>query len=225
MSERTTGIYYLCKWAGIYELSQYLVRSWASRHEFVEQHMCPAVGQRILDLGCGTGSILNHLPKVEYVGVDANHRYIKLANDRFGSRGRFQVGDVTDVDSFPSGSFDLVIALGVMHHLDDEQVARTLDGVREVLRDGGRFVSHDPVLTDPQPRWSRWWVRRDRGRHVRWDRDLLALVQPQFAAVNASVTHKSLRIPFSEINLVCHSGHRTTSPQSPDHASGHSPSN
>ena len=38
-------------------------------------------GDRILDIGCGTGDILKSLPHFEYVGSDTNEMYILQSKD------------------------------------------------------------------------------------------------------------------------------------------------
>lgn len=46
-------------------------------------------GDRILDIGCGTGDVLHSLPHVQYVGFDINEKYIATAKRRFKGRGEF----------------------------------------------------------------------------------------------------------------------------------------
>lgn len=203
MGESTAGLYFFLRLGFVYELSQRCVRSWNSRQRFVESILRPQKGDRILDIGCGIGSILEHLPEVDYIGVDANEHYIAMARRKFGSRGNFKVGDAGQLERMPQEEFDLVIALGVMHHCEDEIVSQMLRQASRLLRPRGRFVSHDPVYVAGQSWASRFFVGLDRGRHVRSANGIVELVRPYFHEVEERVVHDSLRIPFSEIILQC----------------------
>ena len=47
-------------------------------------------GHRVLDIGCGSGDVLQLMPStVAYVGVDASKAYIEAARKRFWHRGEF----------------------------------------------------------------------------------------------------------------------------------------
>ena len=52
----------------VYELHQYLIRGNAYAPEFVSRYIKAKPGDRVLDIGCGTGVMLHYLPEVEYVG-------------------------------------------------------------------------------------------------------------------------------------------------------------
>ena len=42
------------------------------------------------------------------------------------------------------GAFDIILAIGLLHHLDDQQTAALLGAARRRLKPGGRMVSHRP---------------------------------------------------------------------------------
>jgi SAM-dependent methyltransferase len=99
-------------------------------------------GMRLLDLGCGPGSItLGLAEKVapgEVVGVDLQPSQVAQAQELSAARGvknvRFEVADIYQL-SFPDGSFDAVFAHVVLMHL--REPVRALTEMRRVLRPGG----------------------------------------------------------------------------------------
>jgi len=74
-----------------------------------------ADGERVLDVGCGTGSlsasILSASSNTEVVGVDPSSTFVDTARDRLRDpRARFETGDAQSL-GFPSGSFDRTMAM------------------------------------------------------------------------------------------------------------------
>jgi SAM-dependent methyltransferase len=132
-------------------------------------------GDRILDIGCGTADILAHLPEVDYLGFDSSDRYVEAARERFGDRGHFVTAVPTDIDD-AFGDRTLVMAIGVLHHLDDETAHEALELAAKALRPGGVFVSVDPTLTDDQHAVARFLIQRDRGQFVRTPEQMQHLV-------------------------------------------------
>ena len=75
------------------------------RHDYVRRHLRPHAGERVFDLGCGPGDILEALPEVDYVGIDLDPNYIAAATARWGQRGKFRCEDVAvSAARQPSGS-------------------------------------------------------------------------------------------------------------------------
>jgi SAM-dependent methyltransferase len=99
-------------------------------------------GMRVLDVGCGAGSITLGLAEAvapgEMVGVDLQPSQVEQARALGAVRGvrnvRFEVADVYRLP-FPDGSFDAVFAHAVLMHL--REPVRALVEVRRVLRPGG----------------------------------------------------------------------------------------
>jgi SAM-dependent methyltransferase len=176
---------------------------------FAERYVRAQPGQRVLDIGCGTGILLGYLPAVEYVGFDPSDDYITSAQARPVRGARFFVGDVNDIDPASLGRFDVVVALGVLHHLDDTAAARLFDIAATVL-DDGRLVTIDPCYSPNQSRLSRAVVARDRGGAVRTVDAYRALAARRFADVQTHEHHDLLTIPYSHVVLECR-GVRTVS--------------
>lgn len=103
-------------------------------------------GDRVLDLGCGPGSLWpswQTLPAPgRLVGVDISAGMIEQAQ-RKHPRGEFLVGRAHELP-FEGGSFDLVVASAVLHHIPDEHLPAALAEIARVLDEHGRLVGREP---------------------------------------------------------------------------------
>ncbi|MET9539700.1 class I SAM-dependent methyltransferase [Streptomyces sp. NPDC006553] len=114
-------------------------------------------GRRILDAGCGAGSLSAALRERGAVvtGVDASAAMLALARRRLGEDTALHVADLRDPLPFDDGAFDDVAASLVLHYLEDW--GPTLAELRRVLRPGGRLIAsvdHPSVayaFQDPRP--------------------------------------------------------------------------
>lgn len=109
----------------------------------------PRGGERILDLGCGTGTLAVMLkvasPESEIVGLDADPAALALAREKAESAGvsvAWQQGMVFE-PPIEAGAFDVVVSSMVFHHLTTEQKRATASATGRILRPGGRFVLTD----------------------------------------------------------------------------------
>jgi SAM-dependent methyltransferase len=90
-------------------------------------------GQRVLDLGCGSGHLLAALRPSVGVGIDISRPAVREATERYGGPGlRFLEGDFADprVLARAGGPFDAILLVNVVTHLTDVQAA--LDALHAV---------------------------------------------------------------------------------------------
>jgi SAM-dependent methyltransferase len=190
----------------VYEAWSRLVGGEKGRSTLVRDYVRPTPGERVLDLGCGPGELLAHLGEVDYTGVDISGEYIEQARRRYGGRGEFRVGDATELDEDLTG-FDLVLAFGVVHHLDDRGAQRLFGAAATALAGGGRFVSVDPTLTSDERRpLARLLINGDRGGHVREPGEYERLATTTFPSTRCEVRKDLLRIPYAHCVLECQTG-------------------
>ena len=111
-------------------------------------------GQRVLDIGCGTGSLLVQIkrkyPNVEVVGLDPDPRALARAR-RKGQRSALSFHlDQGFADELPyaDGTFDRVFSSFMFHHLEDLSKVRTLREVRRILKPGARLHLMDFAKTE-----------------------------------------------------------------------------
>jgi SAM-dependent methyltransferase len=200
---RTGGIRSVLSLPAAFRAYQRVVGARSFKRSVIVTHLRPRPGDRVLDLGCGPGDVVDDLPGVEYVGLDFSERYIENARGRFGDRCSFIVADVLEVDPTALGTFDLVHAHGLLHHVDDAVATRACALAAAVLAPSGRFVTADPCFHPDQSRFARFTVSRDRGQSVRTPAEYRALAEPSFARVDVVVEHSPLHIPHTAAVLVC----------------------
>jgi SAM-dependent methyltransferase len=187
-----------------YRLFQRMVSADYARKTYLAEYVKPAPGDKILDIGCGPADILNYLPAVAYTGLDISPEYIEAARKRFGTKGRFCCGDAgLATIQGEEGSFHLVMANGVLHHLDDERASKVFDLARRALRAGGYFVTYDGCYVPQQSRLVRWLLAKDRGQFVRPLQEYLRLASAHFSQVQPDVRHDLLRIPYTHLIMRC----------------------
>jgi cyclopropane fatty-acyl-phospholipid synthase-like methyltransferase len=167
----------------------------------------PKFGDRILDIGCGPGDTLPYLPDVNYVGFDASQEYIKAAQMRYGNDrfacATFICQQVSTTTLKDSSCFDIVLAIGILHHLDDAEALQLFRLAQTALKPGGRLITFDGVFVEKQSPFARYIISRDRGQNVRTREGYLAIASQVFSQITVSIRHDLLRIPYTHIILEC----------------------
>lgn len=121
----------------------------------------------ILDIGCSTGSCGRGAVPIErnrYVGIDIVPEYVALAARRCPA-GKYLVMDARNL-TFPDSSFDVVLFVGALHHMDDGLIKSLFREIRRVLRDGGVVLCAEPVFTKGKI-LSTFFLNHDRGKYIR----------------------------------------------------------
>ena len=203
MPERSAGPWALLKRASVYTAVQNLIGGPHLRRYIVERYIRPRPDDRILDVGCGPADFVPLMSGVDYLGIDHNSGYIEQARGRYGGRARFLHADVCDDGASIGGAFDIVLAIGLLHHLDDQQTAALLGAARRRLKPGGRMVSIDPALTVPQHWIARLIIRNDRGQHVRPAIEYERLARAEFSKVQTELRTDLLRLPYTHVIMQC----------------------
>ncbi|MER5261722.1 class I SAM-dependent methyltransferase [Actinosynnema sp. NPDC002837] len=97
-------------------------------------------GRRILDAGCGSGTVTAALRDRGAVvsGFDRSAKMVELARRRLGDDVDLRVADIAAPLPYPDAAFDDVVAALVLHYLEDW--TGPLTELRRVLEPGGRLV-------------------------------------------------------------------------------------
>ena len=101
-------------------------------------------GQRLLDIGCGTGALLVSLAggegNADLTGVDLSAEMLAVARTKVRPPLRFAQA-VADGLPFAGEAFDVVVSTSAFHYF--RRPLDALDEVRRVLRPGGRLIITD----------------------------------------------------------------------------------
>jgi SAM-dependent methyltransferase len=152
-------------------------------------------GDCVLDVGCGPAAHLATMPAVRYFGFDQDERAIAYARHRFGDRGEFAGEPFSELHLPDLPPVDVVLLVGMLRRLDDEECLCLLDVCARALGPGGRVVSVDPCF-DPGPgRLSRWLAGRERDGTIRAPYALAELAYDSFTGVHTEVLTGLTRMP------------------------------
>jgi cyclopropane-fatty-acyl-phospholipid synthase len=113
-------------------------------------------GERLLDIGCGWGSLLLHAAAhygVRGVGVTLSEPQAQLARERLREAGlehRVEIR-VADYREIPDGPFDKIASVGMYEHVGRAELARYAHTVHDLLRPGGLFLNHGIARLATEP--------------------------------------------------------------------------
>jgi SAM-dependent methyltransferase len=118
----------------------------------------------VLDVGCGPGTNTSQFLHADYVGLDANDRYIDYARRIYGRK--FVAIDVCSYVP-PAGSrYDFILLNSFLHHIDDYNTLNILSKLQTLLTPDGCIHILDLVLPE-NPSIARMLAVCDRGEFPR----------------------------------------------------------
>ncbi len=165
----------------------------------VSDYLNPDPKSRILDIGCGTASILDYLPQeIGYVGFDLSPSYIKAAKSKYGDRGQFYCQRVSRFTITEIALFDCVLAIGVIHHLGDSEATQLFQIAYQALRPGGRLLTIDGVFVNGQSPVAKLLLKLDRGKYTRRKEDYESLIKAVFNNVVIDIRYDTIRLPYTQ---------------------------
>ncbi|OLE35895.1 MAG: hypothetical protein AUG48_09370 [Actinobacteria bacterium 13_1_20CM_3_68_9] len=157
-------------------------------------------GQRMLDIGCGWGSLAIHAARehgASVWGITLSEPQAKLARERAQEAGvedrvEFRVMDYRDLRE---ERFDAVASIGMVEHVGEAQINEYARQIARVLEPGGRVLNHGIVVVAPQDHgvhiggdFSNRYVFPD-GELLNLSRMLRAFERAGFEALNVENLH------------------------------------
>lgn len=204
MAQITGGIRSILSLPAAYSAFQNLLGARRVRREICATYIKARPGDVLVDVGCGPAEILAYIDDgVRYYGFDLSPTYIDAALKQYGDRGHFRCADITLIPAGEIPPCQVAIAIGLLHHLDDEGARRLIACLHDRLASGGRLVTFDPAYWPDQHRAARFMISKDRGQNVRWGEQYRELATPIFANVQVVRRDDLLNIPYSHAILEC----------------------
>jgi cyclopropane fatty-acyl-phospholipid synthase-like methyltransferase len=196
MPETTTGLRSALSSPRVYDLAMFIMGSKRSRRQFVNRYLRVKGGEDVLDIGCGTAEILDYMPPVRYTGWDTSAEYIESCQQRYPDQ-TFKQGALPD----GTGTYDIVMALGVLHHMNDDECRAFFAAAKRNLKPGGRVVTLDACKTPMQNPAARVFFALDRGQAIRFEKDYLELAHSELDTVKSHVVTDLMPvwIPYTHI--------------------------
>jgi trans-aconitate 2-methyltransferase len=136
---------------GLVRKSQWDADRYQQQHSFVWQYGSSLIelaqlsaGERVLDVGCGTGELTRELRRscpgvAAAIGMDADENMIARAREQFSEDADFFVGDARNFEI--SEPVDLVFSNAALHWIPPRDADRAVRCISRALRPGGRFVA------------------------------------------------------------------------------------
>jgi cyclopropane fatty-acyl-phospholipid synthase-like methyltransferase len=171
MPETTTGLKAILSQPWAYNLALRILGSDHGRRVLAERYIKAKPGDRVLDIGCGTAEIIDHMPEVKYTGYDISEKYIDAARERYPQH-TFRLGALPGETE---GLYDIVLAIGVLHHLSQQECVALLQSARAHLAPGGRIVTLDNCRHGNPLEWVMYAL--DRGQNILNERGYRQLAQ------------------------------------------------
>lgn len=143
---------------------------YVSRSTHATLNRIPSVSPnaRVLDVGCGTGTLLAHLvaqhPERTYVGIDPSAGMLARARERLGGGAMLDQAPAEALP-YPDNAFDLVISTSSLHTWSD--ISGGLAEVARVLAPNGWCVLTDWCRDYYTIRLLEWYLRRRERAHPR----------------------------------------------------------
>lgn len=172
---------------------------------YAERHVKAAPGDSILDIGCGPATILDYLPEgIRYVGFDMSQQYIDSAKKTYSGRGEFHCARIDNHPEFQDRHFDIVMANGVLHHLNEDEATRLFEVAYSKLRPGGRLVTLDGCYLKGQGSFIKFLLDIDRGKFVRDEGGYVGLAARSFAdKIETTMLDDLYRVPYTVLIMEC----------------------
>jgi SAM-dependent methyltransferase len=110
--------------------------------QLIRSHLQQSNGIKILDVGCGTGLMLNELSKFGTVyGLDSSEEAKEFCKEIF--QGEVKIGSLPNKFPYEENSFDLIVALDVIEHISED--INTIKILYNALKHGGILIITVPA--------------------------------------------------------------------------------
>ncbi len=184
----------------IFNLFETLMGVNKTRRVLVKDYIKPSYNCRILDIGCGTGDFRKFLPEnIDYIGIDNNPEYIEYAKSKKYKNSNFICTESNQIDFLKNKKFDIILSIGVIHHLNNNLFKELVDKSYSLLSDNGYLLTYDPVYIKNQNFISKFLIDNDRGNFVRNENDYISKIKNLFPKILSFQVNNLQNLPYDVI--------------------------
>jgi 2-polyprenyl-3-methyl-5-hydroxy-6-metoxy-1,4-benzoquinol methylase len=102
-------------------------------------------GDKVLDVGCGSGKILQGLEEkdINYLGVDPSEKLLEKAREEWGEddKRKFIYGDILKLGEIDGLDFDFVFCIAVLQHIPSQKLrVQALKQLKNKVKEDGKIV-------------------------------------------------------------------------------------
>lgn len=127
-------------------------------------------GLDVLEMGCGQGILSNWFKDGRYVGIDTDLASLKFARARRPAN-YFLFANAAQAP-FPEAAFDVAISVGILHHLNNSDLAGHFREVLRVLKKGGKMIVVDSLKPERRDFLRYLCSALERGEYLRTEEEL-----------------------------------------------------
>lgn len=126
-----------------HETLERIADSLSQYNDWMYEQIAPHVGNHVLEIGSGIGNLSDYLMGSERLCLsDISETYLSILRERFHGIPSVSIVrwdlDAAPPESLAAGSFDTIICLNVLEHIQDDLAA--LSRMRSLLRPGGNLI-------------------------------------------------------------------------------------
>jgi SAM-dependent methyltransferase len=187
----------------LYLACQASIGAMRARKKCIHEYVRPRSGLTVLDIGCGPGYTITYFPQPDYYGFDISPQYISYANSRFSKYGHFHCRLFDQVALTFVPPVDVVLLMGLLHHLDDGSAGQLLALAKRAMKPGAQLLTLDGCYSADQSSLARFSLDHDRGQYIRDEPGYLEVASRVFNSVQSTVRKDLFFIPYSSLIMQC----------------------
>ncbi len=148
-------------------------KSFAVFKDLIHKNVIIKPSDKILDIGCGTGAFSPLFKPGNYTGIEISPKKVTYCQQKFPDYTFLQMSG-TQLE-FPDNSFDLILVLGVFHHIHDTNATKMLAEIKRALKPRGTVLVIEPTLSPTSSRLNWYMQFIDKGKFIRYNEQYLDL--------------------------------------------------
>ena len=186
----------------VYNFYQNLIGSRRYLRLYSENFIQAKDGQKILDIACGTGNIIEFLPKnIDYTGVDYSLKYIEFCKKKFPQFSFICANSFEDMGL--DMKYDIIICEALISNGSDYQVMKLFESIKRFSTKSTKILISEMNYTLETPFVEKKLYLSERGSYLRYRDEYINLISEYFNIKKYTIVEKPYYIPYQKIVFEC----------------------